>query len=151
MENIGDWLYVVFIVIAALSSLLSSRKKNKSSEEILTLPGKRPAPPPHETPEHRHPQKKETYRPAQAPPAAPSVEEYIHSMEEHESTQTKKNRQTPAPFLTGETAASPVVPASGHFSGDNPEEPDSAPAVFSFDGDEMRKAVIYSEILRRKF
>lgn len=33
MENIGDWLYMVIIIIAAISSFIGSIKKNKQTAE----------------------------------------------------------------------------------------------------------------------
>ena len=40
MDNVGDWLYIVFLVIAGISSLLGSKdkKKKKSRPEILGQP-----------------------------------------------------------------------------------------------------------------
>ena len=38
MDNVGDWLYIVFLIIAAVSGLFSSKdkKKKKSSRYIRT-------------------------------------------------------------------------------------------------------------------
>ena len=39
MDNVGDWLYIVFLIIAAVSSLFSSKdKKKKSRPDILGQP-----------------------------------------------------------------------------------------------------------------
>ena len=36
MDNVGDWLYIVFLIIAAVSGLFSSKdKKKKSRPDIL--------------------------------------------------------------------------------------------------------------------
>ena len=36
MDNVGDWLYIVFLIIAAVSGLFSSKeKKKKRSTDIL--------------------------------------------------------------------------------------------------------------------
>ena len=42
MDNIGDWLYIVFLVIAGISGLFSSKekKKKKGRPEILGQPDK---------------------------------------------------------------------------------------------------------------
>ena len=31
MDNVGDWLYIVFLIIAAVSGLFSSKDKKKKS------------------------------------------------------------------------------------------------------------------------
>ena len=38
MDNVGDWLYIVFLIIAAVSGLFSSRtkKEEESSRYIRT-------------------------------------------------------------------------------------------------------------------
>ena len=39
MDNVGDWLYIVFLIIAAVSGLFSSKdKKKKSRPDILGQP-----------------------------------------------------------------------------------------------------------------
>lgn len=39
MDNVGDWLYIVFLIIAAVSGLFSSKdKKKKSRPDILGNP-----------------------------------------------------------------------------------------------------------------
>ena len=35
MDNLGDWLYIVFLIIAAVSGLLGSGKKKKRPSEVL--------------------------------------------------------------------------------------------------------------------
>lgn len=32
MDNVGDWLYIVFLIIAAVSGLFSSKDKKKEEE-----------------------------------------------------------------------------------------------------------------------
>ena len=34
MDNVGDWLYIVFLIIAAVSGLFSSKDKKKKSRQI---------------------------------------------------------------------------------------------------------------------
>ena len=40
MDNAGDWLYIVFLVIAGISSLFSSKNKKKRPKQILGQPDK---------------------------------------------------------------------------------------------------------------
>ena len=37
-ENIGDWLYILFLAIAGISSMFSSKKKKKQPKQILGQP-----------------------------------------------------------------------------------------------------------------
>ena len=38
MENIGDWLYVIILIIAGIASVISSAKKNAKQREEQKLP-----------------------------------------------------------------------------------------------------------------
>ena len=38
MDNAGDWLYIVFLIIAGISSLFSSKNKKKRPKQILGQP-----------------------------------------------------------------------------------------------------------------
>ena len=40
MDNAGDWLYIVFLAIAGISSLFSSKNKKKRPKQILGQPDK---------------------------------------------------------------------------------------------------------------
>ena len=35
MDNAGDWLYIVFLIIAGISSLFGSKNKKKRPKQIL--------------------------------------------------------------------------------------------------------------------
>ena len=41
MDNVGDWLYIVFLIIAAVSGLFSSKDKKKSRPDILGQPDRK--------------------------------------------------------------------------------------------------------------
>lgn len=128
MDNIGDWLYVVFIIIAAASSLLSSGRKKKQSKEILGQPGKefhpyQPPVPPAPRPEKKTPQ----------PVARP---------------QTKKQ---PSPFLQAEKNARSYMSPPPPVTSFNEPEPEPALELDFRCADDLKKAVIYSEILNRKY
>ena len=36
MDNVGDWLYIVFLIIAAVSGLFSSKDKKKKSRPDIS-------------------------------------------------------------------------------------------------------------------
>ena len=38
MDNAGDWLYIVFLIIAGISSLFGSKNKKKRPKQILGHP-----------------------------------------------------------------------------------------------------------------
>lgn len=40
MDNAGDWLYIVFLVVAAISGLFNSKNKKKNRPDILGQPDK---------------------------------------------------------------------------------------------------------------
>ena len=37
-ENIGDWLYFIFLITAGISSLFSSKNKKKRPKSVSTQP-----------------------------------------------------------------------------------------------------------------
>lgn len=39
MDNSGDWIYIVFLVVAAISGLLNTKGKKKHPTEVLGQPG----------------------------------------------------------------------------------------------------------------
>lgn len=149
MDNIGDWLYIVLLVIAGVSSLFGSGKKKKRSPEILGQPDRdivtetesqpagglwdlfdeKPAPQP-------KPRKKKPATVKQQAKAA------------RETVRTAKT----SPFLTGENrigerefTQSPVriQPLD--------DEPGIMPETTFSDMSELRKAIICAEILNRKY
>ncbi|MDR1557561.1 MAG: hypothetical protein LBS88_11135 [Tannerellaceae bacterium] len=129
MDNLGDWLYIVLIVIAGISSLLSSIKKKKQPEEILRQPD---------------PGEYQDYWDWETAPQPQPAE-------------AKKKEEAPGKpayiplFKEGERSMTLVADAF-----DQAEEP-SQENAFCLSGesfqdiDEWKKAVIYSEILNRKY
>ncbi|MDR2118887.1 MAG: hypothetical protein LBP25_05090 [Tannerellaceae bacterium] len=128
MDNLGDWLYIVVLVIAGISSLLSSVRKRKQSAEVPGLPGSDPEPacfPPEEI---------------LLPP--PSMQKA--------KVKTPKKKSAYTSFREGErtlqTAASSAFPESS--------DEDNGPGISSDtfqDMEEVKKAILYSEIFRRKY
>ena len=140
MDNIGDWLYLVFIIIAAISSIFSSGKKNKQSKEILGQPGKVIV-----TPQEKRVKKKIE----KTEMASKSLKE---TKKQPVQTQQKFSQPTITPtFLQGEYVTE-HTPMKGTITASFIEtEPDNKPAFNFNDTDDLKKAVIYAEILNRKY
>ena len=91
-ENIGDWLYILFLAIAGISSMFSSKKKKKQQQV-----------------------------------AAPS------------------------PFLAAEKVTDKQSPAGNRLVVPSTEEEIPLTDIEFDNAAELRKAVIYTEILNRKY
>ena len=134
MDSIGDWLYIVFLVIAGISSMFNAAKKKKEEQNTP-----QEAPIPQSRREQR--QARLTKRSARPIPAQQPIPVYT-AEQIHTATPTTH------PFLTTEQkipthltaeATTPVIEAS---------ETNSLPSFA--DQDELRKAILYAEILQRK-
>ncbi|MDH6358815.1 hypothetical protein [Parabacteroides sp. PF5-9] len=147
MDNIGDWLYIVFILVAALSGLISSGKKKRQQ---TTTPD-----PPYETSDSD-----------ESTPTEKGFWEIWEEMQQKQSspppsksrpaTVQKKTKKTPHRVSTPTTTS--FLPKGDLF--DHEETPlqlidDSEQYSFADENfqnaDELRKAVIYTEILNRKY
>ena len=134
MDSIGDWLYIVFLVIAGISSMFNAAKKKKEEQNA---PQEAPIP----QPRREQRQARRAKRSARSIPAQQQIPVYT-AEQIHTATPTTH------PFLTAEQeipahltaeATTPVIEAS---------EMNNLPS-FS-DQDELRKAILYAEILQRK-
>ena len=141
MDNVGDWIYIVFLIVAAISGLFSSKNKKKRPTQALGQPG-------HDTyPEENTSSGKgfwEILEEATTPqkPEAPTAP--IH----------KKKKKTPAskPFLSTEQEIQKSKVSSSQPMNFPIEEEHSMLEDIEFNNaEELRKAVIYSEILNRKY
>ncbi|WP_348724334.1 hypothetical protein [Parabacteroides goldsteinii] len=141
MDNVGDWIYIVFLIVAAISGLFSSKNKKKRPTQVLGQPG-------HDTyPEENTSSGKvfwEILEEATTPqkPEAPTAP--IH----------KKKNKTPAskPFLSTEQEIQKSKVSSSQPMNFPAEEEHSMLEDIEFNNaEELRKAVIYSEILNRKY
>ena len=141
MDNVGDWIYIVFLIVAAISGLFSSKNKKKHPTQVLGQPG-------HDTyPEENTSSGKgfwEILEEATTPqkPEAPTAP--IH----------KKKKKTPAskPFLSTEQEIQKSKVSSSQPMNFPIEEEHSMLEDIEFNNaEELRKAVIYSEILNRKY
>ena len=134
MDSIGDWLYIVFLVIAGISSMFNAAKKKKEEQNA---PQEAPIP----QPRREQRQARRAKRSARSIPAQQPIPVYT-AEQIHTATPTAH------PFLTAEQeipahlaaeATTPVIEAS---------ETNGLPSFA--DQDELRKAILYAEILQRK-
>ena len=141
MDNVGDWIYIVFLIVAAISGLFSSKNKKKRPTQVLGQPG-------HDSyPEENTSSGKgfwEILEEATTPqkPEAPTAP--IH----------KKKKKTPVskPFLSTEQEIQKSKVSSSQPMNFPAEEEHSMLEDIEFNNaEELRKAVIYSEILNRKY
>jgi hypothetical protein len=135
MDNLNDWLYIVLLVIAVISGLLKSVKKNKQPEEIL----RQPEPDLDEDQEYWEwetnpvPKPAEIEKKEKTPPPLPKQSAYIPLFKEGE-----RNIHTGVNSLNQpEDVLQEVFPL--------------LPTDVSDHTEEWKKAIIYSEILKRKY
>ena len=130
MDNAGDWLYIVFLAIAGISSLFSSKNKKKRPKQILGQPDKDIVTSEKEVP-------------------AKGFWEILEEMQKPEPV--KQPAAAPKPFLAGEKMADRQSSARNRLA-TPPAEEESPLTEIEFDNAaELRKAVIYTEILNRKY
>ena len=130
MDNAGDWLYIVFLAIAGISSLFSSKNKKKRPKQILGQPDKEIVTSEKEVP-------------------AKGFWEILEEMQKPEPV--KQPAAAPKPFLAGEKMADRQSSARNRLA-TPPAEEESPLTEIEFDNAaELRKAVIYTEILNRRY
>lgn len=106
MDSIGDWLYIVFLIVAGISSMINASKKKKEA------------------------------RKAPVPPVQPVVSKAAP-------------QPSAAPFLIAEEkiperAAEPTPTIAVE------EEAETTESNLLTDREELRKAILYAEIMQRK-
>ena len=134
MDSIGDWLYIVFLVIAGISSMFNAAKKKKeeqntSQEAPITQPRR----------EQR--QARRVKRSARPMPVQQPVPVYT-------TEQDPAAMPMPNPFLTAEQEIPEHLTAETTTS--TVEEPEISTLPSFSDREELRKAILYAEILQRK-
>ena len=134
MDNVGDWLYIVFLIIAAVSGLFSSKdkKKKKSRPDILGQPDREIVPNDQPTEgkgfwEILEDMQKETQKPKPAP------------RQKQVKPKVEKN-------IPNHIATRPSVRMSAIE-----EAPGLMPEDTFRDIEELKKAIICAEILNRKY
>jgi hypothetical protein len=125
MDNIGDWIYLIIFGIAAVAGLFKEFKK-KTSPTATPKPVAKKA-------ENA------------APPATkPAVKRASPK-------QSRPVEKQPAPFLTVDTLRDHnAIPDDEPILTENEEE-QNAPTLDAQNVDEIRRAIIYSEILGRRY
>lgn len=144
MDNLGDWLYIVFLAIAGLSSLLSSKKKKK-----------RPSP--------VSPQVEKDRKPEEEKEAEKGFWEVLQEIQQPKPEPKKKQKPVvrkkqkaaivpePVPFLSVENEIQNPLATESFLSVRPEEETNNMPDIELNTITDLRKAVIYAEILNRKY
>ena len=135
MDNAGDWLYIVFLIIAGISSLFGSKNKKKRPRQILGQPDREIV-----TNEDNVPDKgfweileeMQNPKPAKQPVPTPK--------------RKKKQQQVAAEKVTDKQS-----PAGNRLVVPSTEEEIPLTDIEFDNAAELRKAVIYTEILNRKY
>lgn len=165
MDNIGDWLYIVLLVIAGVSGLFGSGKKKKRPSTVLGEPESE------YEPDYTY-EADNAYEPQPAKRPSKSFREVVEEIASEKQASSfpsssgrtsplfsdagkRSYRQTPpppSPFLKGENAFS-RQPAASSSSSILPaeEETGNAPDISFQDRDELKRAILISEILNRKY
>lgn len=141
MDNAGDWLYIVFLVIAGISGLFGSKNKNKRPKQASRQPEREIV-----IADEDVPQKGfwDTWQEMQNP--QPQVQPTPKKLKQ------KKQKAATSPFLAGEKTTVKQMAAEAARTRIPIMEEESNLQDLEFDNAaELRKAVIYSEILNRKY
>lgn len=137
MDNLGDWIYIVFLIVAAVSGLFSSKNKKKRPTQVLGQPEYAPA--------------KEEHTPS-GKGFWEILEEATTPPEKKEKKIKKKEIRQPNPFLAAEQKIHQSKVSSSPITNFPTEEEHALLEDIEFNNaEELRKAVIYSEILNRKY
>jgi len=125
MEEFGDWIYIIIMVVVGISSLFSSINKKKAQQQTQ-MPSSEPLDP--SFPDSSVPKKKEKKQP---PPVPKQIKRQPFNMQSTIPT-VETDSQTEK-YLMQEKESALVDEL-------DLDDPDS-----------FRKAIIYSEILHRKY
>lgn len=137
MDNIGDWLYIIFLIIAAISGMRSSNKnkKKRQGRKDARRPKSDTAQP---APQNEATDETETAEDfPQAEPVHPPVNPLI----------------IPEPIAFQEEREKEEEPAKGTIMDVAETSPKRQATTYNplSDPDELKKAIIYAEILNRKY
>ena len=141
-ENIGDWLYILFLAIAGISSMFSSKKKKKQPKQILGQPDREIVAEEESVPDKGFwevLEEMQNPKPVKQPVPTPK--------------RKKKQQQVaaPSPFLAAEKVTDKQSPAGNRLVVPSTQEEIPLTDIEFDNAAELRKAVIYTEILNRKY
>jgi hypothetical protein len=160
MDNLGDWLYIVIIIAVGISSLFSSAKKKKQAGQAprQSLPdtehGESNTPKPKSFWELLEEMQGGVQVPEEAPLPTPQP---IITEKKKKTPEKKKQARTsvlPSAYYSEGTSAFKETPDGQSLQSINLSEEEKAFALpnDAFQAiDEWKKAIIYSEILNRKY
>ena len=138
VENIGDWLYFLFIIIAGISSLFSSKKKKKGvQQKKTTLDTEVISEDESESPE------KGFWDILQEIKEQSILKEEPQPQKQAICKSSQKEEKEPEIQKQPNTRNYQTIPSS--------EEDNMAMDIELTHASELRKAVIYTEILNRKY
>lgn len=150
MDNLGDWLYIVFLIIAVISGLFSEKKKKKSAAKPVQPQRQM------ETSTETEGEKGfwEILEEMQNGPQP--VKPRPKKVPEKKQVTVKKAKAAVAssPFLSGESISSTIRPKQNDIILEEANETELCISNEDFhlqDVNEVRKAILYSEILNRKY
>lgn len=150
MDNLGDWIYIVFLIIAGISGLLSSGKKKNQSKEILGRPGNDIPEPAETNPEKGFWEVLQEMQKEQPKPATTRPKVTIRNKQKQNSEVAQK--VAPTPFLAEENKIPESVVTTSSSTHPLSEEENGIVSGQTFhDMEELRKAIICAEILNRKY
>lgn len=148
MDNLNDWLYIILMVIAGVSSLFSSRKKKKRPTEILGQSGADIHMP------NQTPREKGFWEMLEETKKEFTQQEKPSQPPKKKKQNKNQNASAPRPFLAAENEIQrsnmvSSIPAGPAFLEE--EEYTVMTDIELKNVNDLRKAVIYAEILNRKY
>lgn len=146
MDNVGDWIYIVFLIIAAVSGLFGSKNKKKRPTQVLGQPG-------HDTYQEENTSSEKGFWEMREDVKNVAPKRTSPSKTTHKKIKKKKEGKSPNAFLSAEKEIYQPNAGVAHSTPNFPiEEEHSVLEDVEFNNaEELRKAVIYSEILNRKY
>lgn len=146
MDNIGDWLYIVLLIVAGVSSIFSSSRKKTPPSEVLGQPGSDIPQPTKKASKGSIWDMFEEIKRAQEQ----TMERSVLPKTEKKLTE-KKKKQTPSPFISEEGANIGIASVAKQKTEMQEIQPDYSQEITINSHEDLRKAIIYSEILNRKY
>jgi hypothetical protein len=157
MDNLGNWLYIVILIAIGISSLFSSAKKKKQAGQVPRQP----------IPEAEN-KGGNTSRPKsfwelleemqggeqmQEEASLPAPQPVVITEKKKKTQEKRKQAKTSAYVNSEETSAFKETPTGQSLDLTNlsEEEAFALPADSFHNVDELKKAIIYSEILNRRY